>query len=464
MKKLERVRPLVLCLGAALLSGLLLVLSLPLGEQFYLAWIMLVPLLVVVRGRGFLWGFVLALVAIFFAAWLSVEGFFYAFRSSDGERSWNYTTFGIFGWSLAIAVGAWADKATAKLNAAWFALLGVLMEAVLLAGLPAHLALTQYRQTTMLWVASIGGIWLVSFLVWWSNFALAAALVEAGRDRKRLRYVGLGAGAILVLSLGTSFIRFSPDGPVRRFGVVQIQEPDEQKMAVGQRESAGKGAVLTVWPEFSGIPFVRTGHISGLAALSRGSSAFVTCFEDDLKPLPHNVAGLFRSGAEEAAYFKRKLFGSESSMHTPGTTPSSGDFDGGRAGLNICFDSCYPEVIRDTARLPGVNVVCLSSIDPEAPNNFVSAMHAAYTPFRAAEEVAMVKCDGAAYSIFVDSYGQTVKELPPGDRVAIADVPLEVHMTWFRRFGEGSSVAIVALLLFGLVLSMRSRKHEGETS
>lgn len=47
-------------LGAALFCGLLLVLALPLGEQFYLAWFMLVPLLVAVRGKGFLVGFVWA--------------------------------------------------------------------------------------------------------------------------------------------------------------------------------------------------------------------------------------------------------------------------------------------------------------------------------------------------------------------------------------------------------------------
>ena len=58
-------------LAGVALSGVLLVLALPLGEQAYLAWFALVPLLRAVHGRGVLLGFIGALATIFFAAWLA---------------------------------------------------------------------------------------------------------------------------------------------------------------------------------------------------------------------------------------------------------------------------------------------------------------------------------------------------------------------------------------------------------
>lgn len=62
------------CLGGAVATGALLTLSLPLGDRGWLAWIALVPLLVATRGRGFLVGFVSAIVSVFVAAGVAVSG------------------------------------------------------------------------------------------------------------------------------------------------------------------------------------------------------------------------------------------------------------------------------------------------------------------------------------------------------------------------------------------------------
>jgi apolipoprotein N-acyltransferase len=442
-------------LAAAGLSGLLLAMALPLGEQFYLAWIMLWPLLRVTRGAGLLWGVVLALVTIFVAAGIAETGLVCTIRSTGGNPAWIYTTFGTYGFCLALAVGIWADRGSASMRSWWFAALGVLLEAVLLLRIPAHLALTQYRQGSMLWLAGLGGIWLVSYLVWWSNFALASM---------KLRTCALWATVIVALSLAGSRFDFSSHGHLVRFGIVQIEEPDEEVMSRAQAQTSAQGAVITVWPEFGGMPFVGARSAGKLAALSAGkdSSSLVTSFEDDYRPLPHNASALFRKGRESALYFKRQLFGGEANMHAPGTRPAAADYDDGRAGLNICFDSCYPSIVRDTARLSGVNVICLPSTDPVVPNNFVAGMHAAYTPFRAAEEgVAFVKADGAAYSVFVDPCGHIVAELPPGDLTAVADVSVASRNTLYKRCGDWF-LWLLGALVIALPLEIRRRKSPRE--
>lgn len=70
----------------------------------------------------------------------------------------------------------------------WFAALATLLEAVLLVKLPAHLALSQYRNAFFVQLASIGGIWMVSFLIWWANFALANCL-QGDRNPRRIAVI-----------------------------------------------------------------------------------------------------------------------------------------------------------------------------------------------------------------------------------------------------------------------------------
>ncbi|RYG22522.1 hypothetical protein EON82_16815, partial [bacterium] len=105
------IRTVVLALLAALVTGTLLVLCLPLGEQSYLVWFALVPLLVTTRRRGFMLAFGTSLLAIFFAAWLSSSGILYSVSGGEKNDAWLYTGFGIFGISLSLTFGAWGEPA-----------------------------------------------------------------------------------------------------------------------------------------------------------------------------------------------------------------------------------------------------------------------------------------------------------------------------------------------------------------
>ncbi len=430
-------------LAGVALSGVLLVLALPLGEQAYLAWFALVPLLRAVHGRGVLLGFIGALATIFFAAWLATKGVFYAHKDFEGEVGWIYTGMGLFGFAVALTTAVWADKSTDAKPLWWFAALAVLLEACLLLQLPAHLALTQYRQPVPLMIASVGGIWAVSFLVWLTNLWLARLVWQ------RLAWVvPLVAG--LSLALGGAWL--PSRGALRSYAAIQTEATDDVALFDLHIGASMEHATLVVWPEFSALAIAAL-DTSSLKTLARGEGVapFVTTFRDDHKPLPHNVAALFSSRGESERYFKRKPFGAEKQMHAAGTRAVAAKLGQGAVGLNICFDSCFPGVMRDTTRLPGVDVIALPTIDPQAPHHFLAAMHAAYSPFRAAElGTPIVRSDGLAYSSIVDARGHIAAEAPPGEQVLIAAVPPGPRFTLYRTLGDWFLYACAAAFLLGL--------------
>ena len=414
------------------------------GEQAFLGWFALVPLLAAVRGRGFLIGFVAATATTFLAAWLVATGFLYGSRDAEGEIAWIYTGMGLFGFALAGSVAVWADPSLGKRPLWWLAAVAVLLEACLLVQLPAHLALTQYRQPLPLMLASVGGIWAVSFVLWWANFWIAAMPA-----RRALAWaVGITAASLMLRSAWVP----APFGPLVQVAAIQTEGDDSDTLTKLHEQASRSHPAVVVWPEFSGLAWALP-NTEPLRALSarEGSAPFVTTFRDDHRPLPHNAAALFEGGRESERYFKRKPFGAERAMHAAGSRPVAVPLGATKVGLNICFDSCFPAVMRDTARLEEVGLLALPTIDPRAPHHFMAAMHAAYSPFRAAElGVPVVRADGGAHSSIVDARGRIVAEAPPGEAVLVGGVAPGPRFTVYRFAGDWVLYACGAIFLLGL--------------
>jgi apolipoprotein N-acyltransferase len=435
--------PLIVALGS-LASGGLLTLSLPPADWGWVGWFCLVPLLLAVRGKGFLVGFIGGLMTLFSMAFVAEQGWFYEHKTFTGTAAWLNTGCGLFGFSVSLVAGAWADKGGSRRPIWWCAALAVVLEAALLIQLPAHLALTQYRNPSMMFIASVGGIWLVSYLTWLFNFSVAEAISKRNSKLSLLMVVLFAATVI-----GQSTWKLFP-APIARavFGMIQTMESDSDSLARLHTAAAEKGASVVVWPEFSGIVMAPHGDPSELQALAKVSGAgIVTTYNDGHQPMPHNVATLIRGDKASEPYFKRKLFGGEKNMHTPGDRP----VQAGKVALNTCFDTCFPHIIRESATLPGVEVVVLPTIDPESPHHFVAAMHAAFTPFRAAESgVPIVRADGMAHSMIVASNGQIHQELEPGESLAVSAISGK-RDTIYRRLGDWILYMCAGLVLFGLL-------------
>lgn len=426
------------------LSGVLLALALPPHFFSPLGWLCFVPVILASRRLGFAAGFASGLSACLLAAWFDARGFLLTPSLPEGSPGWTYTAFALFGLiaGLAIGVSSVAKRLEAK---AWaLAAWAVLFEALTLVYLPAHMALTQSRSTVMLFLASIGGIWLVSYGVWLANFSLARLI-----ETKRFAHAIPTAIAFSALSL--SFLP-SEKGSYK-IAMVQTASGEADVLTEWNTKAGALNAKLAVWPELSGQVMAPSGDAKDLTALGKRprQAAFVTSYPEEQDGSLYNVARVFSNGGASAGYRKRKPFAGEAQMHKAGKEAIAVDIDGVKLGLNICFDSCFPAIMRDTARLPGVQAILLPTLDPDTPYGIIQSIHAAYTPFRAAElGLPIVRSDITGYSMAVDANGRIVKEIPSvGETLVNADIRPGKRWTLVTMLGDWFLVIAGLLALLG---------------
>ena len=408
----------VLILGTgALCSGFLLVLSLPPVGLANLAWISVVPLFWAVRKTRGSHGFLAALFACGFGAWLSTFNLTGGRVLEDGSSAWNYVGFILFGGLIGAMSAVVAElKAFTIKQVLLMACLGVCLEWCLLLILPAHIALTQSKVFPMLLIASFGGIWAVSWLVWVVNLSILLAL-ECRTNR------GYAAAAGLVAFFVCNPI-FSPQPVNSRaqmggslFAAVQTTSGVPKELLALTKS---KDVSLQVWPELSGLSTAYRGDTKELQELSN-DVAFATSFEDGFLPRPHNALSIFAGGKESERYFKRKPFGGERQVHLAGSQPMTVVLPNGiRVGMAICFDSCYPAVMREAANFKNPDLLIVPSLDPNSPTGFIQAVHGAFTPFRAAElGIPIIRSEATGFSQIVDSDGRTLAESRLGEELSI---------------------------------------------
>lgn len=450
---------LVRALAGIVVSAILLLLALPPADVGMLGWVALFPLLWGVAGQRFLVGFCSGLGVGLVAAWMAVKGWFYSPSILDGDPGWVYTGFALIGLIVAIVSGAFAEvRIWTAARVVTLTSLGVVLEFASMAVLPVHLALTQYRSPLLLGVAGTFGIWGVSWLLWLANICLAA-LVSSRRVGAAIIPIVI-AIPILLIGFGNWLFSSPPTSSIR-VAAVQTESTDLDTLA---KLNAKAGLVdLVVWPELSASDSAPSGDTKKLRSLAADvlQPTFVTTFRDEAKPLPHNAASLFSKDGESRRYFKRKLFAGEKAIHAAGSDALAvelrGSFgDSALVGLNICFDSCFPAIMRDTART--ASLIALPTLDPRTPNGVVQAIHAAYTPFRAAElSVPIIRADTTAYSMIVDGDGRILAEAGSGtEQVILAKVGGGSRL--FMNLGELAVWLCLAAVLIHGALAIRSRK------
>ena len=423
-------RPWLWAFPASLVSAALFQAALPPVNVSLLAWVALVPTLAVCKGRGFAFGFVTGLTTMMLSAWLAARGTWCAPSLIGADPGWIYAGFAVFGLVNGLVHGLVGESKPDKsvwwtpfLYAAW----AVLFEAATMVYLPVHWALTQWTHQPLLRFASVTGIWGVSFLGWAVNVALAQNL---GSRRPLAAWC---AAAVALAGLG--IVKFPP-APGRALAVaVQSSADDETLFLRSLSERDDVVPAIVVWPEASGLLFAPGGDDSRLRAMAsvKGVPNFATSYDDANRPLPFNTMSVYSEGRALGTYRKRMLFGGERATHVAGSEAASA----GPFGLNVCFDSCFPAVMRETSLIRGVNVILLPTLDPASPFGVTQAIHAAYTPFRSAElGVAIVRAEANAYSMITDSNGSVLALAGSGtDETITARVGM-AHGTVYKTLGD----------------------------
>ena len=387
------------------------------------------------------------------------------------------------GRALALAPALWVamELARTRISGSPWDLLGTAQVA--------NIPLTQ--------IATVTGVYGVSFAVMVVNAAFAAALLlPRGR-----RVIMFAASLLAAVGLELGMLVQPPADPATHTArLVQQNIPIldssgwtveyyEQTLADLGRLSAApapSGAIapsLIVWPE-SPAPFFtndpRFQHsVSALAAESR---AYVVA--GSLTPVPrerstallNSAAWVEPSGAWRARYDKLHLvpFGEyvpfssllffagkltrEVGDFVPGRERTVFDLGEGKAGVFICFESIFPDEVRQFAANGGQVFVNISN-DGWFGDTGAPGQHLNMARMRAIENHRwLVRATNNGITAAIDPHGRVVVQAPRNVRVAL-DVPYAYigDTTFYTRHGDWFAYGCAIIALAALLAAVLRR-------
>jgi apolipoprotein N-acyltransferase len=424
----------------SLLTGVLFALSLPPHDVEILGWVAFVPLLSAASepGRRPLHAFGLGVLTCVVAG-AALAGWR---GSADGLR-YAYLPFLWLGLVIGAvsAAAAWyrgrfaPDTALGLRWAVFVACVGVAAEwLTTLSPLPVGVALTQHKNLPLIQTAAYAGMWGVSFLLYLVNAAVVAALAS-----RRVLPLAVAVPATLLCAAFGRFEQARTEAvqDARPLPVAAVQEYSEAE--AGRYAPAGHSAPDDADEETllaraaAGEAVLIVGSEEGLAAgfrpddpadavnrLARDCErAFVVGYQERGDPKDFNGAALVDGGGKtRSVHRKLKLFLGEKAAIQAGDRVTVAEIarpDDGRpveVGTLICFDTCYPGIVRDEAR-QGAQVIAVPNFDPPVPGMVLHHLHAALMPFRAVENhVALVRADPNGKSMIVSPSGRVVAAAP----------------------------------------------------
>ncbi|GAU70997.1 apolipoprotein N-acyltransferase [Streptomyces sp. NBRC 110611] len=351
------------------------------------------------------------------------------------------------------------------------------------------LGASQWQVPPALRLASIGGVWLVSLLIVVVNTALAELLAC---PQARLPAV---AGLLVCALAGTAVWFWAPvprpAGTVR-IAVVQpgLTGTPTERLARSEeltRSVAGRGVRLVVWGESSLYqdPADHPALAARLAALSRRTGAMLLVNAD----APRNGGpGIYKSaeligpaGPTGDRYAKMRLvpFGEYIPLRSvlgwatkvgkaaatdrirgphPVVMPVAAA-GGLRIGPLVCFESAFPDMSRHLAR-SGARVVVAQSSTSTFQESWAPGQHASLGALRAAETWRpMVHATLTGVSAVYGPRGERLGARLGTDRSAAAvyDLPLAAGTSPYVRFGDWAvHGALGALVLAGAYVGIRA--------
>ena len=487
----SRPRGLPLAYPLALLAGALLALSFPRFGNPAFAWIALVPLLVALFGRRApfapLRGFTLGLLAgiVYFA----------------GTVYWTGTVIQTYGGlSIPVAVlAAGALVAYLALFPAFFALMSEWLRcrygpaALLLApavwvttelargylwsGFPwVLLGYSQSRVLSIAQVASLFGVYGISFLVMTANVALAhLAIVRSRRAVWMAAVVGACIGATAIWGLARlRASTLTAEGEPIRTAVVQGNIAQEQKWDPARaddildtylrmtRDAAHRNARFVVWPE-SSTPFYfeeDQANADRVRAVVQETGVDLLLGSDQIEhrqpPAYYNSAFLLRAdGSISGVYRKIHLvpFGEYVPLRrllffVSPLVESVGDFspgesmvmlpiDGFKTSTAICYEIVYPDLVRQ-AVLAGSQLLTTITNDAWYGRSSAPYQHFAQASMRAIEQGRyLARAANTGISGIVDPYGRVIAQSDLFEpAVLVADVRFLTGLTVYGRIGD----------------------------
>ena len=339
---------------------------------------------------------------------------------------------------------------------------------------------TQWANRPLLRLASLGGVWLVGFVVVAAN--VAAYCIVRRRSSVRQRAEAVLALLLMFASvLAYDALRLhGGEGRVARIAVVQpgvIESPEHRfdaQVELTERLPDSTGDLI-VWGESSvaETPFKGAEFVDVMTRLAEESGAPILINVDARR----GERGVYKSSvlvAEDGVagrYDKMRMvpFGeyiplrpalgwlsgisdAASEDRRRGNELTTLDARGLSIGPLVCFESSFPDLTRELARM-GADVIVVQSATTTFQDSWAPEQHAALAAFRAVESGRpVVQATLSGVSTAYDADGRRILWVPTGARgTYVTSVPLSRSLTPFVRLGDwipwGSAAVVVAWLL-----------------
>ena len=363
------------------------------------------------------------------------------------------------------------------------------------------LGIAQVDNVPLARIATVTGVYGLSFEVMLVNAAVAAAFLVRRAKRKQLLYAALGAAVVLQ---GTRWLAPPVAVPAdRTAALVQVNIPilDQSDWTTEyfqdtlrdlnaiSFDAASKGSPtqgqvqsqLIVWPE-SPAPFYESDPIlrTALSNLARESQAWVlagTIGRSSIGQPPFNSASLISpSGEWTARYDKVHLvpFGEyvpfphlfsfaggltqEVGSSSAGQKRDALDAGGTKIGVFICYESIFPDEVRKFAA-GGAQVLVNISNDAWYGDSGAYAQHSRQTRMRAVENNRWILNDtNTGLTAAIDPYGRIAGTVPRKLRAVLeAPYALSNVTTFYTRHGDWFAYLCAIISVVALVARLFRR-------
>jgi apolipoprotein N-acyltransferase len=491
---------------AAFAGGVPLSLAFPRPALWWLGFVAVVPLILVVRGAP-------TRSEAGIRGWLGGSGFFL------GVDSWLLPQAKIFAIPAALILGLlwlpWGRliwrllgtspgtpwEADRPLDFGRLALGLLLIPSVFvlgevvrswsaLGGPWALLGASQWNNRPILALASLGGVWLVTVVLMAVN--LGVAMIVAPRAPWMIRAgSAVAVCGILLLSLAWDAFRPSPPdhGTPVRIALVQPGKIDPVQPRLAASESAtmslrGTNPNLIIWSESSvgRDPATHPADIAAMRNLVKATGSDLLVNVDARR----QTGGIFKTSlligpdGALASYDKMRLvpFGEyiparpllgwvdRFTKAAPinrhhGRHLELMHADGIHFGTLICFESAFPDMSRNLARM-GANLIVVQSATTTFQQTWGPQQHAALAAVRAVETGRpVVQASIAGVSAASDPSGHMLTWKPTSFRGAVVvPVHLSNERTVFDRFGDWVPIGAGGALLVAGLLSIARRREQ----
>jgi len=423
-----------------------------------LAWIAPVPLLVSLRGRKSAWTTMALLPFFILAAGVMLRGIIPGWLGLLTLALTAY--FGLLWWLPYAIDGLFFNRVPEGLRLWIFpaALTVVEYLSTLVFGDWGSVAFSQTESLELLQVASLTGVWGITFLIGWFGSLAAGVIREGWTQRSSRKTVAVFAAAVAVVALyGSARLRFSvPAGPTVRIGSFTAHQGEEgiaglHGLIAESRRTAAAGARVVFWPE--GLIDVTAAEA---AVIEREVARLARELGIYLMPSFHRRPEEGAAGSNRTLLFGpdgHRLWDYIKSYPVPGSPDARGDgrvpiveAPFGRIGAAICYDFDFPQFIRQAGR-KRVGVM----LDPSWDWRAIDPLHTRMAMVRAVENgFSLVRHTVEGLSLAVDPLGRTRAALDhfrTADRLFIADVPRRGMRTVYAWAGDWLPWACLLALL-----------------